>query len=712
MSDTQINLDDGLLREFLDESIEALHSLDELFVRLEADPTDLDNVNTIFRPVHSIKGNSAFFGLIKVKSLAHELETLLDMVRKETLQVSPALIDILLQGMDQLKAMLASVHAGQPEIDDHDHFDTLLQNVKNAGTATSSDEQIWTRVLQSIQNLLENTPDEIQQITEQLKSLGNDLKTICPHNQSAESADQNLPQPVNTILSILTGEIEDKLDNESAQSIGEALREIADLVADHPEATDLTQSTLDSYNTFMDALGFDALLGEIILENLNKIIGLNPFKQSAPDESARTPDKPEPQTSETPNQPQQKTPDASQAAPQNDASKTMRIAESQIDMFLEFVGELLVVNDMYAYLEQCLADNTDVLKILSDFRRANQTFGTLSNNLQTSIMSIRKVPVRALLQKVPRLVRDIASASGKSITVNIEGETTEVDKSLIDMLDAPLTHMVRNAADHGIEMPDQRAAAGKPETGTINVTVEELDNFIEMTIQDDGAGLNYDAIAAKAEKIGLVKPGQKLTKADVIEFLFKSGVSTADQITDISGRGVGMDVVKRMIDDAGGAVDVKSKAGKGATFTVALPKSVTTQIMEGYLVAAGQHRYVLPMNKVCETANIPNNKFKTVVGKGKCVVKQDKILPSTSLRTILNLGPELEKEEHIVVTVNSNKSQTAMIVDDVLGVQKVVLRQIDGLETSGELIVGGALMGDGSIALILNPDNLTPDFPA
>ena len=309
----------------------------------------------------------------------------------------------------------------------------------------------------------------------------------------------------------------------------------------------------------------------------------------------------------------------------------MRIPEQSIDTFLHYVGELVVVGDMYRHLQSTVLANPALQELARQFRRANETFGGLSNQLQRSIMGIRKVPLKPLTQKIPRMVRDLSQAIGKEINLEIIGEDLEVDKSLIDLLDAPLTHMIRNAIDHGIEKPDIRDEMGKDPVGTLRVSFEENSGFIVLAIRDDGAGLNLEAIQKKALELNLIKEGAKLEEQDIVNMIFSSGVSTAEKVTDISGRGVGMDVVRRAIEQAGGNIGVSTEAGFGSTFSISLPKGVTTQIVGGYLVSCGEHTYVLPMDRVRETFRAKESDLKTVSGSGRCVVRREQVIPVAEL---------------------------------------------------------------------------------
>lgn len=386
----------------------------------------------------------------------------------------------------------------------------------------------------------------------------------------------------------------------------------------------------------------------------------------------------------------------------------MRVSEAHIDNFLSFVGELVVIGDMLGHLQRQLSDGVTNAKYVANFRRINETFTSLSLDLQRSIMSIRRVPVGNLLSRGPRIVRDVAKNSGKDIHVVVEGGDVEVDKSLIDLLDAPLTHMVRNAADHGIESPEVRKQAGKPAQGTVHVSVRETDTDLLLEVVDDGAGIDREAIRSKAESMDLVRPGEPLNDEALVALLFSSGVSTAKTVTDVSGRGVGMDVVKRAIEEAGGLISVDTEPGKGSTFSVRLPKSVTTQILDGFIVEVCEQCYVLPMNRIRETVKVRPDEITTVTGKGRCIKRHGDILPVVDLREALHLPARNGADYSLMVTAEAHRRQFAVVVDGVRGVQQIVVRSLEGLEQGMDMLAGGALLGDGSVALIIDADTLSP----
>lgn len=615
--DLDLSGDPELLAAFLDETQEAFAGLDALFVQLERDHGERATIEAIFRPVHSFKGNAAFFGLFAAKELAHELETLLDHLRKGRLRIDRPLTDLLLAGVDALKAVVARLRAGQGEIADAAAHQELLRRVAAAGAEALRAGPDWAAVRRDLDLLASLLPGGGEG-AEALARLYAHV-TACQGREAATTGVQAHPPPAGGTALEPRREGSGRRQEESGR------------------------------------------------------------QERGSERIAR------------------------------DGSKTMRVSEASIDTFLHYVGELVVVGDLFDHLGRRLGALPGAGPLARDFRRAGDTFAGLSNQLQRSIMAIRRVPLRPLLQKVPRLVRDVAQAGGKDIAVAVQGEEVEVDKALIELLDAPLTHLVRNAADHGIETPERRRKAGKPATGTITVTAVEGERDLVLTIADDGAGLDLAAIRRKGEQQGLIQPGQALGGQDLVSLIFASGVSTAAAVTDISGRGVGLDVVKRAVEDAGGAIQVASEPGRGAVFTVRLPKGVSTQIIAGYLVRAHGHAFVLPLERVRETFKVLPDEVGEIAGGALVVRRGGQVLPLLPLPRVFGAdGPPVPARGGPVVVALSRRQPLALAVDAVLGVHKVVLRPLQGLPEDGLLFTAGALLGDGAVALVLDLDRLEP----
>ncbi len=611
-SNHAIEIDADVLDAFLDETRESLESLDPLFVRLEQEPRNQDVASSIFRPIHSIKGSAPFFGLTKIKTLAHEIESLLALVRDRKIRVEAEVISILLQGVDSLKKIVERARGREPEVADENGFQALVKKIKECASGSSfSSEAIWNSVMARAEKL---------------------------------------------------------------------------------------KATIQ-----------DPVLSGVFSELLKDLASLNPLsKQTKPASEATAQDKPIDPSSEKAKTGPSERPESTEATrPGAEAQRTMRVPEDRIDTFLSFVGELIGIGEMLNNLRDRLGKVAKDQSMMTELRRVTEGFVTLSSKLEHAIMSIRKVPAKGVFQKVPRLVRDIAVARGKDIKVEISGEDVEVDKSLVELLDAPLTHMVRNAADHGIETPEVRKAAGKPSQGKILVDCEEKDRHIVLTIQDDGAGLNYKALQKKGESLGLFPPGQQASREQLTQLIFLPGVSTAEVVSDVSGRGVGMDVVKRSIESAGGSIEVLSEDGKGTKFCMNLVKSVTTEIRRGFIVSFAGEYFIFPLERVLDCLFVPDEKITTLVGAGRCIHHYGEAVPLVTLGDVLEKKKRGKKDAgELVVTIERNKDRLAVGVDEVVGVNQFVLKSIENAVCDVPLFAGGALMGDGRVALVLDIEKI------
>ena len=697
------NVDPELLATFLDESEESLQGVSALFVELESNPQNIDIIQAIFRPVHSLKGNASFFNLLVIKNLAHELETLLDQMRQGNLSVSTGIINTLLRGADALTDLINYVRDHE---NDQGAMDTagLIQEVQDHLSAVTdknpaADAEIIRRILP------EDNPEALAAFDRLCAAAG------ISSGQATEPVDEKpLPESVIAgmmqIRQLLVQAREEALKEEASAQLVNLFEEFGQAGAEAGLAAEeaaLVTEIVEGIAMFAGSIGVDEAAADFLSDLMAKSAFVQRIETAAGEQESSSGG-------------EEKSPDQSTAEVENSPShskqakkdvKTMRIPEQSIDTFLHYVGELVVVGDMYRHLQATVLADPGLQELARQFRRANETFGGLSNQLQKSIMGIRKVPLRPLTQKIPRMVRDLSQAIGKEVNLEITGEDLEVDKSLIDLLDAPLTHMIRNGIDHGIETPEARDAVGKNPIGTLKVNFEENSGFIVLSIKDDGAGLNLDAIRNKALELDLIKEGATLEEQDIVNMIFLSGVSTADKVTDISGRGVGMDVVRRAIEQAGGNIGVSTEAGLGSTFSIALPKGVTTQIVGGYLVSCGDLTYVLPMDRVRETFRSKESELKTVSGRGRCVIRREQVIPVAELNERLGGPPSVWPRLGLpIVVVEANKRLLALVVDGVLGVHKVVIREIQGLPVEAPSVSGAALLGDGRLALVIDVDAL------
>jgi two-component system chemotaxis sensor kinase CheA len=397
------------------------------------------------------------------------------------------------------------------------------------------------------------------------------------------------------------------------------------------------------------------------------------------------------------------------------AAKTMRVREESIDGFFRYVGELVVVEEMYGNVHEQLVRGVDPRLAATELRRAIEAFHVLSQEMQRSILEIRKVAASTLLRRVPRLARDVAGSLAKEISLQIEGEAVLIDKSIAEALEAPLVHMVRNAVDHGVETPSVRSSRGKPSAGRLRVCIAATSSDIVLTVEDDGQGIDHDKLLRKAVAQGLVAEGQPLSSEAIVALLFRPGVSTAETVTDVSGRGVGMDVVKKNIDSLGGCIEVHSQPGQGTRFTVTVPASISTKIIQGVGVIVEGERFILPMDSIVRFLQVDPARVSTLESRGAAIQVDGQTVTLARLKDMLNGTPIAQGKTALasgpLVLVHSGHRRMALGVDAVEACRQVVLKPLDDLPYDTQLFRGAALMGDGTVALVVDCDKLDTIAP-
>jgi two-component system chemotaxis sensor kinase CheA len=377
----------------------------------------------------------------------------------------------------------------------------------------------------------------------------------------------------------------------------------------------------------------------------------------------------------------------------------VKVDTIKLDSLIDLVGELVISESM-------VVQDPDLRNVPS--RHLARNLGQLrriTSELQRTAMSLRMVPIRATFQKMTRLVRDLAAKQGKQVQLVLSGEETELDRNIVEEISDPLVHMIRNAADHGVEKPEARTAKGKPALGTVNLRAFHRGGNIVIQIQDDGNGLNKDKLLAKAREKGIIKPGQALSDKEIYDLIFAPGFSTADQVTDISGRGVGMDVVRRNIEKLRGKVDIDTAMGQGTTFTIYLP--LTLAIIDGMIVSVGGERYIIPTLSVRESFRPKPEMISTVHERGEMVNVRGRLSPMLRLYQFFHQTPKVTNPaEGIVVVVESGAQTRCLLVDELIGKQEVVIKSLGGALKKNAALAGGAVLGDGRVGLILNVDAL------
>lgn len=592
-----VQSDRELLAEFCNEGRDLLLDIENGVLILEDDPMQRDTLNSVFRAFHTFKGGAGFLGLVPIKNLAHELESLLDAIRQNKIAVSRPVIDLILQGGDCLRQFVDVITR---------ELDSPSQKVLVVPTS-----RIIARVVACLagEELDQSAPDETEQTTEEARTADIAVSSEFP------------------IVSLFVEPI-------PLPSVEPALQ------AAKPERSKPSGQA-------KSALAAPA----------------------APRAGAEPPE----------------------------AVSAIRITIEKLDTLVDLVAELVIAQAMVVQNPE-LAELGD-----HNLSRDILVLQRITKDLQHNAMSLRMVPIRGAFQKITRLVRDLAASQDKQIQLLIQGEETEIDRNIVGELSDPLIHMVRNSCDHGIELPQDRIAAGKPAMGTIRLSANHQGGGIVVKIADDGKGLDPEQIYRKAVERGMVEEGVCLSKEEIFDFIFAPGFSTAAVVTDLSGRGVGMDVVRGNISKLRGRIEVGSEVGVGTTFTIFLP--LTLAIIDGMVVGVGDNRYVIPTLAVRESFRPTPDMISVVFDHGKLVRKRDKLIPLIHLGDLLGIPYRYPNAaDGIVILVESGTIQRCIVVDSLIGKSEIVIKDLGPAFEGQNAMSGAAIMGDGRVALILDVD--------
>ena len=697
---------------FFEEAAEHLAVVEEGLLALEQHPEDLDLLNKIFRSAHSIKGTSGMFGFNAVAQFTHKMETLLDLLRNGQKAVTPAIADLLLRSTDCLKTLIDAAKTGSSVDDvtvqrlteelaasqDASGSQSMPQGngpskVKPASTgpqlcsyaiAWAPPDWLFQRGLDPLQIFKEladiGTLSEVAVDATKLPELAamDPEKCYLSWRMKLETAKDR--QVVDAVFEFVR---EDSVltITEEAQGKESEVRGEESPVLVTPDGTEskpkplgelLVESGVVSRETLNKALSQQKRVGEILVE-----------------QHAVTP-----QQLEQALLKQKQQESAAQSKKTDTAS--IRVDTDKIDKLINLVGELVITQSMLSDLGSRFEINQ--LPVLLE--RMAQLEGN-TREIQERVMSIRMLPIGTAFSRFPRLVRDLSAKAGKKIQLVLSGEETELDKTVIESIGDPLTHLVRNSADHGLETPEERLDNNKPELGTIRLNAFHEGGNICITVEDDGRGLNRDKILAKAVKQGLIAENETPPDDQIWPLIFKPGFSTAEKVTDVSGRGVGMDVVKRNIEGLGGTVKIKTALGKGTVFTLKLP--LTLAIIEGMTVRVGKETYIVPLLSILESIQPKAGAMKTVVGKGELINVRETYLPMIRMYEVFALSPEYtDPTKAILLILETEGERVAVMVDEILGQQQVVIKSMEQNFRKVDGIAGATILGDGTVGFILD----------
>lgn len=709
---------------FFDESDEHLDDMEQLLMSLDIESPDPEELNSIFRAAHSIKGGSGIFGFDALMNLTHVMENLLDKARNNELSITADIVNVLLETLDVLKDTLNAYRDETPVPEDSiAQRIKILNEVINGQTTDTASDSSGAPSVQS-----ENTQNESLQDD----SFGFfDDEPGDPASDSDDSFGFFDDEPLNEVSQEETiqsnseddegfGFFDDALDESNLTQETSTQKSVKEdegfgffddeetLNTTDMSQTDKSGSPVAGTTKAEEHQGFgffeDAPSASNINTSLESASGNNAQSANTPSNTATTSSSIKAPTSgAAPTSTQAKTPSKPPAKKSTAReSASIRVDTTKIDAMVNLVGELVITQSMLSMIGQEVEGQVgERLQLAIDELQRN------TREIQESVMSMRMLPLTATFNRFPRLVRDLAGKLGKQVDLVLQGGSTEIDKSLIEKIVDPLTHLVRNSIDHGIETPEKRAAAGKPEKGTVILSAEQKGGSIIISIIDDGGGLHRDKILDKARSNGLAV-SDDMPDSEVWQLIFQPGFSTAEAITDVSGRGVGMDVVRRNIESIGGRIDIESSAGEGSAFFIHLP--LTLAIVDGMCVSVGKQIFVIPLLNIIESFQPTKQQLKTL-GNDTVLYIRDQYWPLVPLYDFMEVeGAALSPTEGIVVLLESSKKRFGILVDALVGQQQVVIKSLEEHYRKVAGIAGATIMGDGKVALIIDADSIATTY--
>ena len=676
-------MDNQYMDMFLDESHEHLQSLNEGLLRLEENMEEISVVNDIFRNAHTLKGMSATMGFAKIAELTHEMEDVLDLVRKEQLKLNEDIMDTLFKCLDSLEQMVDSVGNGEAEdvVDVSDLVAKLSSISKGTPPPAAAPAAGGAAAAPAAGDASGGAGGDLG-----IDDIDLDVM------KKAKDAGMNVFHVKVTLMESCV------LKAARSVMVMHALDEIGDVIKSVPPAEDLEQEKFERSFDIVLATASDAEAVTNAVDTVSEIedIGveeLDPDALAKPAEPA--PDAPAAAAAPAPKKaaPAKKEGAKAAAPKKQHQSQSVRVDIEKLDTLMNLMGEL-VINKVR--LEQIGQTHR-----MSDLMETLEQMDRVTGDLQNIVMKVRMVPVSAVFNRFPRMVRDVSKELGKEINLTIEGEETELDRTVIDEIGDPIMHLLRNSLDHGVESPDAREAKGKPRVGEVGLIARHEGNNVVIMITDDGAGIDASKIRRKAVEKGMITQDEadRLDDADAVRLIFLPGFSTAEQITDISGRGVGMDVVRSKIEALSGHVDVETHIDEGSIFKIKLP--LTLAIIQAMLVRVQEEMYAIPLTSIDSTVNIEPTDIQTIQNK-EVIVLRGEIIPIVRMEEALQVPHVKDSEELFVVVVHAGEAKAGIVVDNLIGQQEIVIKTLGNLFAGLKLFGGATVLGDGRVALILD----------
>ena len=723
MNDTSAQAE-GLLVEFCEEAMELLQEIPERLSEFSQSPSNLEPLHVVFRSVHTIKGNAGFFGLPVLKKFAHRLENSLDELREGNVDVTPDLIRNLVQAIDVLSEMVTAIEERASDATIEPRHEELLAEIERAiadGKDASPEERLLASILEVAEEMAQFDREDVQKWADRLRSIAT-LVGDSQEEESGESAEEGTEEgtslkafqnrtfrcgdtEVTNLVQQLLAVFEASEASQDPRPLGDAFlkacAELAEILIQSGKE-DLAKQLASVREDFSTLYGSPLDLDETLLGVI--------WERLIPALTALVDDRAAPQAEEPSASVGHVKAGTEKKSDTRSKNRFLRIREERIDGFLEDVSSLFITIERLKDLQQRMAERLKAHELVDELRQVNATLSGQSTALQQSVVELRRVPARELFSKFPRVARSLASKLGKQIDVHLEGEDIEIDKSLIEDLDGPLMHMVRNVCDHGLETPDERGARGVSPVGNLWLSCSLTKTHVVITVRDDGRGIDADRLRKKAIDSGWHSPeaAAALSDQEAIELIFHPGMSTAEQITEISGRGVGLDVVRTRLREHNGDVKVESQVGKGTTFRLEIPIRRAVVVVDGLLVREGRSTFVLPFEFIREIVRIRREDICQTAG-GLVVRLRGEPYGAKTLAELLGVATQqtIWKDGCCDGVLVTHKKQTLfLMVEAVLGQRKVVVSDLASILPQCDRLSGVAQLGGGKLALVLNASEL------
>ena len=682
---------------FIEESLEGLDIMESGLLNLDLGAADPETMNAIFRAAHSIKGGGATFGFMEISEFAHHVETLLDEMRQGERPVVREGVDLLLQSVDCIRDMIGCLASGNVDTARAKELETQLEAMLQQGpgsaagasesAATETDAQDaapsadagteqagagWNIRFRPGPGIFKSCNDPLRMFRE-LESLGElEVRVVGDADLDFETL-----EPEECWLG---------WDLELRTSAGrEAVEEVFAWVADECE---------------LELEPIPVAVADDVPADARPVAAVD--EPAVPVKAAPAKAQDNPAGAKPAAKPVGKSIGKSigKAASASQETGSIRVNIDKVDALINLVGELVITQSMLSRYNGDF-DFTQIQGLREGLTQLSRN----TRELQESVMAIRMLPISFAFSRFPRLVRDTGNALGKNVELKLVGENTELDKTVLEKIGDPLVHLVRNSLDHGLETPEERVAAGKPETGVLELNAYHEGGNIVIEVIDDGAGINKDKVLAKARERGLVGPDEQLADDRINNLIFMAGFSTADEVSDLSGRGVGMDVVRRNIADLGGHVSVQSECGVGSKFTIRLP--LTLAILDGQLVRVGKESYIVSLVSIVETIQVCADKVNQIAGESELFKLRDEYLPVLRLHELFGIQADSTRiDDGLLVVAEANGQRVGIFVDDLQEQQQVVIKSLEANYRQMQGISGATILGDGTVALILDVPGL------